>query len=261
MVDQTILTYLNRLGLEPEESQVYLALAEKNTLTAAQIAQETTIPKTTVYRRLENLKKLNLVEEIVDEYKRLFKPASPTVLDQLIRQKEEEIQTIKAALPKLVQTLIGQSGALDKETKVVFYRGGEGIKQMLWNTLRAKKEIVGYTYRIMSDITGRKFAWKWNQEFNFLHLSGRDLYSDEFLKSKKNPDNIEPGNWDNWPSRYISPKILDIQHQMDIYNDVVGIYNWHEGEVFGVEIYNEKVAKMQKQIFDIVWKLANKTTL
>lgn len=43
---------------------------------------------------------------------------------------------------------------------------------------------------------------------------------------------------------------------MDIYNDVIGIYSWHEGEVFGVEIYNEKVATMHKQLFEIVWKIA-----
>ena len=54
-------------------------------------------------------------------------------------------------------------------------------------------------------------------------------------------------------SRYLPSSILSIDHQTDIYDDVVAFYNWHEGEVFGVEIYNDKVASMQRQIFEILW--------
>ncbi|EKD96520.1 MAG: hypothetical protein ACD_24C00009G0001 [uncultured bacterium] len=45
---------------------------------------------------------------------------------------------------------------------------------------------------------------------------------------------------------------------MDIYNDVLALYNWHKGEVFGVEIYNDKITAMQKQIFEVLWKMAKK---
>ncbi|MBI5452275.1 hypothetical protein HY945_02345 [Candidatus Gottesmanbacteria bacterium] len=48
---------------------------------------------------------------------------------------------------------------------------------------------------------------------------------------------------------------------MDIYNEIVSIYHWHEGEIFGVEIYNEKVANMQRQLFEMVWRMAGKLSL
>ena len=38
---------------------------------------------------------------------------------------------------------------------------------------------------------------------------------------------------------------------MDIYYDVITIYNWFEGEIFGVEIKNEKVVLMNKQLFEL----------
>ena len=60
--------------------------------------------------------------------------------------------------------------------------------------------------------------------------------------------------------KYLSPvipsQILNISHQMDTYDDVLAMYNWHQGEIFGVEIHNDKVAQVQRQIFEIVWKLA-----
>lgn len=45
---------------------------------------------------------------------------------------------------------------------------------------------------------------------------------------------------------------------MDIYNDVVAYSNWHRGEVFGVEIYNQQVAMFQKQMFEIIWQQGKK---
>lgn len=56
-------------------------------------------------------------------------------------------------------------------------------------------------------------------------------------------------------SGYIPSALLNFNHQVDIYNNVVSFYNWHEGEVFRVEIYNDKIARMHKQLFEIVWKL------
>jgi hypothetical protein len=33
-------------------------------------------------------------------------------------------------------------------------------------------------------------------------------------------------------------------------------YNWYGREVFGIEIYNENVGRMHKQMFEMMWKLA-----
>jgi len=60
-------------------------------------------------------------------------------------------------------------------------------------------------------------------------------------------------------SRFIPEQMLRVNVQMDIYNDVVAQYSWHEGDVFGVEIYNAKTAHFQRQLFEIVWKLGKPT--
>jgi hypothetical protein len=56
-----------------------------------------------------------------------------------------------------------------------------------------------------------------------------------------------------WNVRYISKSELEMDFEMLVYNDVFAMYNEIEGEIFGVEIHNEKLAKMQKQIFDFIW--------
>ncbi len=36
----------------------------------------------------------------------------------------------------------------------------------------------------------------------------------------------------------------------------MAVYNWTDGDVFGVEIYNNKLVTQQKQLFELIWQLA-----
>ncbi len=256
MADQALTSFLNKLGLNTEETKIYLTLVEKGTGTAQNISVQTGIPKTTTYRRLANLEKNALIEEIVEENTTLYRAASPELLNLLVTKKEKDTETLRHDLPQIAQELLGKYSATDSGTRVLFYRGQEGIEQMAWNTLRCQeKTLRGYSYRTFEEIVGRKFAEKFRDEFTLTGIKARDLYSAEYIKSL-NEVGKHDQDWPNWQSRYISPKILDIQHQMDTYDDVLSIYHWHNNEIFGVEIYNQNVANMQKQIFEILWKLA-----
>lgn len=255
MVDQTLTNFLSKLGIEAEATKIYMAMVGKTAQTAHQLAKTTEIPKTTVYRRLEELIALGLVEEQIDEYKKEYQVAPADTLALLVNKKDLETKNLMAQLPIVSQLLNSSQTSQDPETKILFYRGKDGIQQMNWNCLKAKKEIVGYSYRAWEEIVGLDFANKFLDEYNFLNLSGRDLISKEYINSRIDQPDVTRPRWKNWQTRFLDPKVVDVNHQMDIYNDVVAIYNWHEGEVFGVEIYNKKVATMQKQIFEVLWKL------
>jgi sugar-specific transcriptional regulator TrmB len=254
MVDQTLTNFLEKLGIEAEPAKIYLYLVGKTTQTAHQIAKNVEIPKTTVYRRLEELIKIGLVTENIDEYKKEYAAAPIENLSLLVGKRDIEAKELLSQLPHISQLLTLNQTNQDPETKVLFYRGRDGIQQMNWNALKAKEEILGYTYRAWEEIVGKEFVQKFLEEYSLSKFSIKELYSDSLEKSWDNTK-YQHYNWPRWQGRYLSPKILDINHQMDIYNNVVAIYNWHDGEIFGVEIYNQKVATMQKQIFEVLWKL------
>ena len=121
--------------------------------------------------------------------------------------------------------------------------------------LKTKGEFCGYTFRAWEEIVGDKYVSEFYEKFLENGFSGREIYSQEYLKSRKALP-YTGLQWKNWQTRYLDPKIVNVAHQMDIYNDVVAIYNWHEGEIFGIEIYNTKIATMQKQIFEVLWGLS-----
>ncbi len=57
-------------------------------------------------------------------------------------------------------------------------------------------------------------------------------------------------------SRVLDPSKFPIKFEVDIYDDVVAYYNWHDGEVFGIEIYNKDIAEFQRTYFEMMWSQA-----
>lgn len=258
MVDQKLKSFLIRLGIGDESASIYLDLVGKPARTAQAISQNCKIPKTTVYRRLEELIAQGLVEERVEEYKKLYESAPPETLKLIISKKEQEIHELASELP-LITDLFSVTKSFDPETKVLFYRGQDGIKQMNWNVLKTKGEFCGYTFRAWEEIVGKKYVDDFYNEYRSKNFSGREIYSQEYVKSRKT-NQASSLKWLRWQTRYLDQKIVNVVHQMDIYNDVVAIYNWHDGEVFGIEIYNAKISAMQKQIFEVLWGLSKKSS-
>lgn len=60
--------------------------------------------------------------------------------------------------------------------------------------------------------------------------------------------------------RYINPSILTIDPEILIYNDIVAFYSYDKN-VYAVEIKNEKFAKSQMDIFEVLWKKAERPIL
>ena len=247
--------FLAQLGLTDLETKLVISLVEKGAQTTLGLSKNTEINRTKVYRLLEEMKRRGLVEEVVDENRRLVKAVDLHQLDLLVKQEESKAKALRDIFPNISSFILSSQETSQPGTRVIFHRGVDGIRQMIWNTLQAKSELVGYTYRQLDEIVGEKFSQEWYDEWIARKLKMRDIHSDEYLRSKKEYKGIlyHPQHFE---SRYISEKILNINHQVDIYNDVVAYYNWFEGEVFGVEIYNQKIVAMNKQLFEIVWKLA-----
>lgn len=251
---QRVKHFLIELGLEKDESSIYLSLSKLGISTPLEISRDTKIDRARVYRRLESMKKRGLVHEVIGEKRKMYEARGIEKLHEILQTKKMKLEGLQKSFNDVKAYLTAHVGLHEAETKVVFYRGRSGIKQLVWNVLRAETEVVGYTYRALIEITGEKFRRRWRDEFIRRGLRMRDLYSDKYLRSRKGRKEQETWVPENvFENRYVSSDILDIDHQLDIYNDVVAYYNWYEGEVFGVEIYNRKVAKMQKQLFEVVW--------
>ncbi|MDD3647376.1 MAG: helix-turn-helix domain-containing protein [Candidatus Dojkabacteria bacterium] len=255
MNEKKLSKFLLDLGLDRFEVKIYLVLVKRGALTILEIARESKVDRSKVYRRLEEMKKIGVVEEIIDEKKKLAQAVGVERLEMLLKDKEAQMIRLKEEFPSVKAFLSANIGLNDPQTRVLFYRGKRGTRQMIWNVLRLKGEGVGYTYGIMGKYVGKKFVERWGKEFRRRRLSFRHIFSDHYLENLAK-EGIK-GSWgsDFFQGRYVPQKLLDITHQVDIYNDVVAFYGWHKDDVFGIEIYNKQVVKFQRQLFEIIWKM------
>ncbi|MEI7603682.1 MAG: helix-turn-helix domain-containing protein [bacterium] len=252
----TLENFLNQLNLSSEEVEIYKAIYKNKICTVLEIARFTGIKRTTVYRLLEELTNIGIIEEITDEFRKLYKVSPAESMEKLVIDQESKTQVLRNIFPE-VSVLIN-SGITDPETKVIVYQGTSRVKQMVWHTLKAKGEVLGYTYRKLQELVGEDYEIKWKNEFMNKKLGLREIISDEYLESVKNEKVAQEFDYELFQTRYIPSNILSIPHQMDIYNNVVSYYSWRNNDIFGVEIYNEKFTLMQKQLFEIVWGIAVK---
>lgn len=245
---------LGLFGLSLHEREVYLTLLKHTQTTPLTLAHATGINRTTLYRVLEALSEKGLVEEIIDYKSKSYRAAPPRQLDLLISKKEAETENLREQLPKLAAVLNQVSPPPSSPTRVLYFKGVAGLRQLLYNTLRAEGEVVGYGYGNWNEGVGKRFAEKLRQEYVDRQIKARELLNVvDTTGSFSSVSGYVNGVYRN---RAINPKKLHITHDTYIYNDVFAFYHAIGEQLFGVEIHNEAIARTQKQIFEILWKLA-----
>ena len=256
MQKNDLLHYLQHLGFADEEARLYLAMVEHGASTPLALSRVTGINRTKVYRVLEEMKRRGFAIEEVGDGTTAYSPAPTERIVQLLRERQRATAELTAQWTSVDSQLQQLTLSTKAATRVKYYRGREGIEQMVWNVRKAKHEVGGYTFRDLVHFVGSKFMAQFVEEFTRRNLFMRDIYGDEYLASEP----IQYGWGGHVSSRYLPKKVLAIPHQMDIYDEVVTFYSWVGDEVWGTEIWNPSVAQMQKQLFELAWEKAKKSS-
>lgn len=248
-----IQTYFTKLGFEHEIADIYLALYRHGPQTMSSLSRLSGVERTRIYRLIDSLLDSGLIE-LESGYKRGVLRAAPIAnLNVLISKREQELQNLQDDLHLLEQVLTPNS--LDTPaTRVQVYKGADGVKQMFWNQTKASTEVICILKENMQSKTDLRFFERWVNAMNSAGIAARGIVGDAFRKSQQDwyqqHSNEKLRLWDE---RYVSDEKFLITHSIITYNDVVGHYNWHDGEIFGIEIYNSDIAQMQRQVFELLW--------
>lgn len=251
---RAIRNYFAKLGFEPEIADIYLALHANGPQTLSALSRNSKVERTKIYRLLDTLMESNLIE-VETHYKRGVIKAAPIAnLNILISQKEQELKSLQDEL-ELIEQVLARNSLSSPATRVQFYRGPEGIRQMRWNQTRAKTELLSIMHEPINAVCGKAFTLRWTEEINKNKRTIRLVASPHF--SQQNAA---------WHRKHKIPEILvavtartitaasfPVNHNTDIWGDVVAYYNWKDGEVFGIEIHNKDIADTQRTFFEMLW--------
>jgi predicted transcriptional regulator len=254
--------FLMKLDYSDEAVAVYLSLIRNGPSTLLTISKTSGIERTRLYRMIDDLVKKGILEEVPRYKRKTVKAVDLDTIELMVKEKMSSMASLESNFDTFADAVKSISSSFIPGVSVVYYRGVEGIKQMTWHVLRTKGLWRAYSYRFWNDIFGDTFTLRLNKELIERKIKVHDLYSDQYIKYKekwmKEKKKKPAGEWSFWDARYVSEKLVKIDQNIDIYNDVVAYAYWDGNDIFGVEIQNQRVADMQKQIHDHLWKLGKR---
>lgn len=251
---QSILLNLQAHGLDEESAQAYIFLLENGEKSALVLSRSLAIPRTRMYRILDNLYEKKLVVRTMTTAGFRFLAAHPKQLNINLQEAAVSLKHLQAQTAPLVDQLMQIAGQFQASSEVKYYNGLDGLKQVTYNSLAAKKDL--YIFELDQDMS--KFI-----DYEFSEEIRKELVTNQIVTNQlTNLKHILPYTEVTemvehlWRIKHINPKEFAIRFEVLIYNDVYAIYTYERSEAFCVEIHNQNLAAMQKQLFKFVWQKA-----
>lgn len=244
-------TELQAMGLSIDESDLYLLLIKSGPLSVLSASSQLDIPRTTIYRIYQELTEKGLVLPSDGRRGLKLQALPPSVFEELLHQRQADIDAHRQSLPALLGALTNMAGGNLLGSRVVYYQGVEGLKQVNLNSLEAQDEVLVYGVVQMSAFMSDESAEEIRAEIARRQIKTRQLTHLRTFSAWTKTD---------FPKflefRYVDPAELRMQFEMLIYNDVLCAYSYSDGEAFCVEIHSPDLVGMQKQLFNFVWARA-----
>lgn len=246
---------LKELGLSPNEARIYEALLELGESSVTEIATHTNIHRRNVYDAVNRLVDKGIITPVIEGKESRYAPIEPGKFLEMIEEKRIKLEQILPEMQKLF--------AQKKTAEGVFvYRGIEGFKNVLRDTLKAKE----FLYTI-----GGKSTWldpyPYSLQYPFveswLKETKRKNIKLKILLDATAKDHYKPGprlgnsEFRFLPKEYSSPALIDI------YNDRVNIYlgknlNQSLEDLTIFMMISERLAQSYKQWFQFMWDRCGK---
>jgi HTH-type transcriptional regulator, sugar sensing transcriptional regulator len=231
---------LQQLGLEPKESQLYLALLELGESTVLPIAKKANIKRTYCYDLLASLTKKGLVSYIEKNGRRRYSAEDPKRLEQILKNRLEQLRDI---LPEL-RSLYNQA---TNRPRVRFYEGSE-LAYLIANELaRVKaydaisspdelKRVVGPALTELAIRASEK------------HIKVRELYT-------RTSESIPWQEYYRLPEQEIRflPANVKLTTDFVMYEDTLVLLSY-EREGHGIVIEDSNIVAAHKALFEVLWE-------
>jgi sugar-specific transcriptional regulator TrmB len=236
---------LKKIGLTEKEIKVYLANLRLGSSTANIIADRANVIRTTAYDVLKTLIDKGLVSYVIKSGVKYFEAVTPNKILYLLDEKKKAIESVLPDLNKMKESIT------EKPTAQV-YEGLDGLKTIMEDMLKVKKEIRGYASigfyntlkyyfpgfnkrRAKLKIKLRLIMEKSKETRKFLKDSKRELTEMRFM------DELAKHN----VARYV-------------YGDKLAMVVGGEDDLKGIVIQNPAMVNFEKELFELDWKSSKK---
>lgn len=119
---------LEKIGLSPSESKIYLALLKNGELKVGDILKKTEINSGRIYDILTNLENKGFISKIIKDTIKYYKAAPPIILQEYMQEKEQELENQKNLIATEIKKFEKIYREHDSEVSVEIYTGKKGMR-------------------------------------------------------------------------------------------------------------------------------------
>lgn len=244
--------YLERLGLSTDQAELYIYLHILGPSTVLALSKALTTGRTRLYPILDTLNERGLIHINERHYGTTYEALPGQSLEYLVHNEETRTQQLRGELFDAQQAISALSGVVVKGSRVVEYKGIDGLKQINFNLTKAQRECRVFELAHLDEhpTMPQIFVERIRRAFADNNIINRDLTNNPHWTWVDNP--YDPGH-SLQKACYVDPEIFTISVETYIYNDCIAYLQYNEDEIFGLEIYNQELARQQKMLFDLVW--------
>ena len=249
-----LVSFLKQLSLDDEQASVYLYLQENGPSTVLAISRGLETGRTKLYPALEEMVKKQVVAIHERHYGTTFEALPPENLEFLVSELERKADIARHNFKESIHALTQLRASSPTGSKVIEYRGLDGLKQMNWNLVsKAKGHFKVFELDALQNHAG--FNKHFKDKLDAIEINNK-LETFDLTNNPTRPiGNTNHSDRQNHFA-YIDPDLFKIEFETYIYNNVVALLSYDKDDIFGVEIYNDKLARQQEQLFDLLWKQA-----
>ncbi len=240
-------------GLTHDQAKIYLLLLELGLTNAKVISSKTGIGRALVYKVLDQLILLKLVEKKEDIGKiALFGPGHPNIIKNLINNKKSEIILASESIDSIFGLLSSKYNALQGKPNINYLEGIHGLNYVYEDIIDINQDIkiisspIKYEYRDkVLEIIDKQTDRQAKNNIKTQAITPRDLIN-------KKPINIDTDKKKLITRKLISKEKMNIPAQIIICGDKTFITSFKE-TIITVTIESKYISETMKAMFDHIW--------
>jgi sugar-specific transcriptional regulator TrmB len=248
---------LKNIGLTGTQAVVLDFLLEHGENKAKAIAKAVPHPRGVVYKTLEELSDLHLIEKIenLKEVAR-FRPAHPRHLEKIMEEKELALNQSQKLLASALPQMISSFNLTLHKPGVIFYEGEEGMRKVLADTLASQTEILLF---LNTETLSREEQFKIiNTEYKAKRE--RAGVRKKIIRVGEKPENTFGQNTGKYEElteiRYLDKPLPNFKSSIQIYDNKISYQIIDNENIISVLIEDKNIYTMQKIFFDFMWERA-----
>jgi len=236
-----------KLGLNRNEAKVYIYLLKNGESLAGGIIKFTALHRNIVYDNLEKLIEKGLVSFVRGGNGKIFRANSFEAIEDMLEKDQKLLGEKKTSARKMKKEIEKLVKGSSEEQDAIVYRGINGIKAIMRDTLKDGKDYVVFgAPKFSNDLMGNTYWLNYNLKREKKKMKIKMIFNEDLREWSKTIRN-------KLTMIKFLPEKFDSITETIVYGDKIAIMVWTEKPIATL-IKDKNLAKAYRKYFEILWK-------